>query len=480
MTIVRIRDSNPTIETTSSNLTFRLGALCNDDPFEYASITLQNNRTPYLNSVSNVNSTFFRMLQTPEGVALCSVEPLFPEARGNGFQPTLSFMTGSQTERARIDAAGMWTTHMRADSYLDLANDYITNETTRPASAYALSSAYSTLSNMIQTFVGSNAILFPPSAANVRLLDSYTSASITDAPTAGALRRAYISLSNTTQSRYSRLSNMIPNLVYTATISALAISGSTITPGNNEDVWTTPGQDGGFVLSNSVWLRSYPDRESRLFFGPRGETVFAAGGDFAAGGSFRWHVNDLDKTVGTLNGDGDLWTSGSVSASANVSAGDSIEAASNVACQRLIIGDIPVTSAGRSNIGINLPPGVAPQHALHVNGMVFSDEGVYAMSDAREKRDITPLTGALDRLRQIRGYSYEIRGRRRLGVLAQEVQSVAPEAVIETSETIGVSYADLLALVVEAIHELTTTREGEGRIGDVGGPTANADGCAVP
>ena len=77
-------------------------------------------------------------------------------------------------------------------------------------------------------------------------------------------------------------------------------------------------------------------------------------------------------------------------------------------------------------------------------------------SDARLKENLTPLTGALDKVKALTGYNYNRIGSDKLemGVVAQEVQKVAPELVLEDSEgTLSVSYQNMVALLIEAVKE---------------------------
>ena len=77
-------------------------------------------------------------------------------------------------------------------------------------------------------------------------------------------------------------------------------------------------------------------------------------------------------------------------------------------------------------------------------------------SDARLKENLTPLTGALDKVHALTGYNYNRIGSDvlQMGVVAQEVQKVAPELVLEDSEgTLSVSYQNMVALLIEAIKE---------------------------
>jgi hypothetical protein len=77
-------------------------------------------------------------------------------------------------------------------------------------------------------------------------------------------------------------------------------------------------------------------------------------------------------------------------------------------------------------------------------------------SDARIKENLTPLTGALDKVKALTGYNYNRIGSEKLemGVVAQEVQKVAPELVLEDKEgTLSVAYQNMVALLIEAVKE---------------------------
>ena len=97
-----------------------------------------------------------------------------------------------------------------------------------------------------------------------------------------------------------------------------------------------------------------------------------------------------------------------------------------------------------------------------------SNDGVYlaqnatswtANSDARLKNVIGPILGAVEKLNSINGvlYSWKSDPKNRVypGVLAQDVQSVLPEAVdSDVPERLGVRYTELIPLLVNAIKEL--------------------------
>ena len=119
-----------------------------------------------------------------------------------------------------------------------------------------------------------------------------------------------------------------------------------------------------------------------------------------------------------------------------------------------------------SNLGINLPPGTSPKCTLHVNGVVCATEEVFELSDRRVKTDIELISDALAKVTRITGCTYlrigDETGLRHLGVIAQDVHAVAPEAVhMGTDGRMSVAYGNLTALLVEAVKELSRQREND-------------------
>ncbi len=86
--------------------------------------------------------------------------------------------------------------------------------------------------------------------------------------------------------------------------------------------------------------------------------------------------------------------------------------------------------------------------------------GMFA-SDSRLKEDIKKIPNALDKIKQISGNTYIFENHDRAGVIAQEVREVLPEAVFTNPETgyLGVDYPAVLALLVEAVKELSDRNE---------------------
>lgn len=86
------------------------------------------------------------------------------------------------------------------------------------------------------------------------------------------------------------------------------------------------------------------------------------------------------------------------------------------------------------------------------------------LSDKRLKKDIEPITGALDKVQALNGVTFMYTdvnaNARTAGLIAQEVQTVLPEAVIEDADGfLALGYSSIVGLLVESIKELTARVE---------------------
>jgi len=100
---------------------------------------------------------------------------------------------------------------------------------------------------------------------------------------------------------------------------------------------------------------------------------------------------------------------------------------------------------------------------LQVDGDVIAFSTT--ISDERLKTDITKIGSALDKVKQLNGYTftYKSDGKQSAGVIAQEVEKVLPSAVAEkqlplkTDDEVSyktVQYDQLVGLLIEAVNEL--------------------------
>lgn len=136
------------------------------------------------------------------------------------------------------------------------------------------------------------------------------------------------------------------------------------------------------------------------------------------------------------------------------------------------------TGGTKGYIGVN---NTAPTERLDVNGSArfrsigssassgalhYTSDGTLTTntSDQRLKTNVTTLVGALDKVNQLRGVTYNWKenptGDTRIGFIAQEVSNVIPELTFvnpnSEQQYMGVHYDNVTALLVEAVKELSS------------------------
>jgi len=124
-----------------------------------------------------------------------------------------------------------------------------------------------------------------------------------------------------------------------------------------------------------------------------------------------------------------------------------------------------VSFGTQTNAGVFTEAGkfeISGGYALSVFGNIWANGTTYA-SDERFKQNITPISSPLQKLLQINGVEYEMKTEqfsknnflpgRQIGLLAQNVEKIVPEAVNEKDGYKGVDYARLVPLLIESIKE---------------------------
>lgn len=91
---------------------------------------------------------------------------------------------------------------------------------------------------------------------------------------------------------------------------------------------------------------------------------------------------------------------------------------------------------------------------------VYAANGTIQTSDIRLKKNILPLTYGLADLMKLQPVSYDWKNDEghKIGLIAQEVKKVIPEVVVgdETKENLGMNYAELVPVLINAVKELKT------------------------
>ena len=106
----------------------------------------------------------------------------------------------------------------------------------------------------------------------------------------------------------------------------------------------------------------------------------------------------------------------------------------------------------------------SPDANLHVGGNVYVSEEIYAggditaFSDRRLKTEFKVIEDALQKIDKVSGYTFEKidePGKRKTGVIAQEILEILPEAIHGSENTMySVAYGNMAGLFIEAIKEL--------------------------
>jgi hypothetical protein len=112
-----------------------------------------------------------------------------------------------------------------------------------------------------------------------------------------------------------------------------------------------------------------------------------------------------------------------------------------------------VTASSLTSVGTLASLGVGTANG--VAGTIVASGNITAFSDIRLKKDLVQIPNALDKVQQLTGYTYTRidSGIQETGLVAQDVQKILPEAIVE-GEYLSVAYGNLVGLLVEAIKEL--------------------------
>ncbi len=122
-------------------------------------------------------------------------------------------------------------------------------------------------------------------------------------------------------------------------------------------------------------------------------------------------------------------------------------------------GGIVYNNAGNPN-GLDFRTnGNVTRMFIYSNGNAWLQGTLTQASDARLKKDISPLQNPLQKIIQLNGYTYNWKNENsdnkpQTGVLAQEVQKLFPELVSENKDGIlAVNYSGLIPVMIESIKE---------------------------
>jgi hypothetical protein len=117
---------------------------------------------------------------------------------------------------------------------------------------------------------------------------------------------------------------------------------------------------------------------------------------------------------------------------------------------------------GSGNIVFKHGDGIVKQE-FDSSGNVIIQGNLFSYSDARIKTNVVTIPNALDKVISLRGVTYKMikdvqndpeNAVTHIGVIAQEVEAVIPEAVKEENGIKTVAYGNIVGLLIEAIKEI--------------------------
>jgi hypothetical protein len=119
---------------------------------------------------------------------------------------------------------------------------------------------------------------------------------------------------------------------------------------------------------------------------------------------------------------------------------------------------LAIRNDGRVGVGH-----MEPQYSLHVHGSVAGDGAYLNVSDGRYKQQLSPIPNALERVQQLQGVEFHWKRERRdlalppgrqLGLVAQDVEAIFPEAVATAEDgTKSLAYSALIPVLIEAVKQ---------------------------
>lgn len=173
-------------------------------------------------------------------------------------------------------------------------------------------------------------------------------------------------------------------------------------------------------------------------------------------------TGDVTGTSGSFDGSGNLSFSASL-ANSGVTAGTylkvTVDAKGRVtAGSSMTSGDVtgalgytPANKAGESFTG-----------SISVTGTITATGDITAYSDASLKTEVVTISNALGLVNSLRGVSFTRidSGTRGIGVIAQELAAIVPEAVQANEDgLLSVAYGNLVGVLIEAVKELANKVE---------------------
>jgi hypothetical protein len=191
------------------------------------------------------------------------------------------------------------------------------------------------------------------------------------------------------------------------------------------------------------------------------------GNHYVGGSSVITGSTTINSTTNSTNtSSGAVIVSGGIGVGGNGHFGGAMACAGLSSSGTISISD-STASSGYTSGALTVTGGIGCNNNLYVNGVGrFSNDVVaHYSSDERLKENISPIEDALNKIDAINGVTfdwnetalemYPERTGRDVGVIAQQIQSIMPELVVERDNGyLAVNYEKITALLIQGIKEL--------------------------
>ena len=273
--------------------------------------------------------------------------------------------------------------------------------------------------------------------STILLKRSSTASSV---PAAGSLQAGELAVNLADQKLYSKTAGgTVVQVGFGNLTSAMVTTALGFTPYNatNPSGYITPSGSitgsSGSCTGNAATATKWATGRTIALTGD--VTGTSAAFDGSAALSFAATLANSGVTAGT-------YTKVTVDAKGRVTTGATLASADVIGA----LGFTPANKAGDSFTG-----------SISVSGSITATGDITAYSDGRLKTDIETITGALDRVRKLRGVTFSRRetGNRGVGLIAQELALIVPEAVMTHEDgLLSVAYGNLVGVLIEAVKDL--------------------------
>ena len=126
-------------------------------------------------------------------------------------------------------------------------------------------------------------------------------------------------------------------------------------------------------------------------------------------------------------------------------------------------GNLDVADSITAGRGTSNTVDISSSYTIYASGQIFATSNITAYSDRRAKENIKPINDGLEKVLKMQGVYYNMKEcdakeegkKKRVGVIAQDIEKILPEVVCYSKDTdvYSVDYGNITAILIEAIKD---------------------------